>query len=173
MLRVGTLTLLLAALPVAVAGADAPPSIPEILEQGFEVVTVEGDAVPLSTFLDTGRPVVVELWATWCAPCRKTMPDLVKMKEKYGDRLVVLALTIEDPEDDAAKVRRYAEAHDLNFRIAFAPDELYRAMTGRRDVAVPKLFVFDGDGALVSYIPRHSPFTSFKLKSAVARTLRR
>jgi hypothetical protein len=60
----------------------------------------------------------------------------------------------------------------LNFPIAFAPDELYQLMNRRSDIAVPKLFVFAGDGSLVTYIPRHSPLTTSKLKSAVAQAVR-
>lgn len=171
LLRAGILTLLLATLPVAAAGED-PPSVPEILQHGFRVVTVEGDTVPLAAFLDSGRPAVIEFWATWCTPCRKTFPELVKLKTKYGDRLVVLGLTVEDAESDVAKVRLFAEEHRVNFPIAFAPEELFQLMNRRPDIAVPKLFVFDGTGALVRYIPRHSAFTSRKLRSAVARTLK-
>lgn len=171
MLRAGTLILLLTALPLAAAGPEDLPSLPEVAQQGFEVVTLEGDTVPLADLLQEGRPVVVEFWATWCAPCRKSFPHLAKMKDKYGARLVVLALTVEDPRADLTKVERFSQEYHAGFRIAFAPQELYRAMTHRSDVAVPKLFVFDADGALVTYIPRYSPLTSHKLRSAVARVM--
>jgi thiol-disulfide isomerase/thioredoxin len=156
---------------VAFAG-EQPPSVPEILEHEFTVVTTEGDSVSLAELFDPSRPVIVEFWTTWCVPCRKTFPHLVDLKKEYGDRLVVLGLTVEDPEEDLVKVRKFVEEHGVNFPIAFAPDELYEFMNRRTDIAVPKLFVFDGDGSLVTYIPRHSPLTTSKLKSAVARAVR-
>lgn len=166
MLRVGLVTLLLASLPVA-AGEEIP-SLPEVLQRDFRVTTLDGETVPLATLLEPGRPTVVEFWATWCAPCRQSMPHLVELKDEYGDRLVVIGLTVEDPESDRDKVRRFAEEQRMSFPIAFAPDKLFQLMNDRADIAVPKLFVFDGDGALVRYIPRHSASTARKLRQAVA-----
>lgn len=169
MLRVGVATLLLTSLPV-LAGEDLP-SLPEILQHDFSVVTLDGETVLLATLLDSGHPVVIEFWATWCAPCRKSLPHLGKLKKDYGDRLVVVGLTVEDAGSDREKVRRFVEEHRISFPVAFAPAELFQVMNDRTDIAVPKLFVFDGDGALVRYIPRHSPATARKLRAAVARAV--
>ena len=170
--RAGLLAWLLVTSPMASVGEE-PPSIPEIADHGFEVVTLAGESVPVADLLGSGRPVVVEFWATWCAPCQKTFPHLVELKKKHGDAIEVLGLTVEDPEDDRDRVHAFVERHAVNFPVAFAPGELYRLMNRRSDIAVPKLFVFDATGALVAYLPRHSPLTTFKLKSAVSEAMRK
>ena len=147
------------------------PEMPEILASDFEVVDLSGETVPLADLVEEGRPVVIEFWATWCVPCRKSLPHLVDLKEKYGARLVILGLTVEDPREDLDKVRRFAGDNEVNFPIAFATDDLFRFMTLRPDVAVPKLFVFDGKGHLVEYIPRYSPLTPRKIRTAVRRVV--
>jgi thioredoxin-related protein len=69
------------------------------------------------------------------------------------------------------KVWDYVKREAVNFPIAFSPRELFQYMNARPDIAVPKLFVFDAAGRLVSYIPRYSPFTPGKLESAVERVI--
>lgn len=149
--------------------ASDVPSLAEILAEDFEVVDLSGETVPLSHLVGSRRPVVIEFWATWCGPCRKTLPRLVDLKRQYGADLVILGLTVEDPQDDRDEVREYAVEHEINFPIAFAPDELFQFMNDRPDIAVPKLFVFDDEGRLAQYIPRYSPFTPGKIRRAVRR----
>jgi len=147
------------------------PDLPEILATQFDVVTLSGDSVSLSSLIESGRPVVVEFWATWCAPCRKTLPHLIELKEKHAESVVILGLTVEDPHEDLEKVRDFVADQHVNFQIAFAPEELFQFMNDRPDIAVPKLFVFDGAGRLVKYIPRYSPLTQGKVRAAVKKAL--
>ena len=67
------------------------------------------------------------------------------------------------------KVREHVKREAIGFPIAFSSHELFQFMNERPDIAVPKLFVFDRDDELVAYVPRYSPLTSRKLKSAVRK----
>ena len=88
-----------------------------------------------------GRVVVVELWATWCPPCRGTLGWLGELKKRYGDRLAVLAVAVESEEAD---VRKLAGDLKLPFVWAMGTPELVRALG---DVsAVPTLLLFDRQG---------------------------
>lgn len=147
------------------------PDMPEILARDFELVDLSAETVSLSGLVEDGQPVVIEFWATWCAPCRKTLPHLVDLKKEHGAQLTIVGLTVEDPQEDLDKVRQFASDNKLNFPVAFAPDDLFRFMNDRPDVAVPKLFVFDREGHLVEYIPRYSPFTPRKMRKAVRKVV--
>lgn len=155
-------------LPAAVDPARLP-GLAELLHREESLVGLDGETVPLRHLTGNDKPLVIEFWATWCAPCRKNLPHLVSLQKKYGDRLVVLGLTVEDPASDMEKVRTYVRAQGVNFTVAFAPNTLFQFMNRRPDIAVPKLFVFDAAGHTLAYIPRYSLFTRRKLESAVAR----
>jgi thiol-disulfide isomerase/thioredoxin len=159
----------LAAAPLTGASASAPeiPSLREVRARDFKVVDLNGSTIALASVLGNGQPSVIEFWATWCVPCRKTLPHLITLKRENHDSLAVVGLTVEDPAVDLQKVRSYAAEQGINFPVAFAPPELFQFMNNRQDIAVPKLFVFDGAGDTVAYIPRYSPFTGRKLESAV------
>lgn len=88
-----------------------------------------------------GRVVLVEIWSTWCPPCRPTLGWLGELKKKYGDRLVVVALTIESDEADVRKL--VGELKHPFVWVMASPDQI-RAFG---DVsAVPTLLMFDREG---------------------------
>ncbi|HVL65231.1 MAG TPA: redoxin domain-containing protein [Actinomycetota bacterium] len=64
-----------------------------------------------------GKPVVLNLWASWCIPCREEAPALQAMWEKYKDRVVILGVNVRDREDAA---RRFADEFDLTYPLVRA-----------------------------------------------------
>lgn len=88
-----------------------------------------------------GRVVLVELWATWCPPCRGTLGWLGELKKRHGDRVAVVAIAVESEEAD---VRKLAEELQLPFVWTMGTPEMVSAFG---DVsAVPTLLVFDAEG---------------------------
>jgi thiol-disulfide isomerase/thioredoxin len=88
-----------------------------------------------------GRVVVVEIWATWCPPCRSTLSWLGTVRRKHGDGLAVVAVSVQSPEED---VRAFARASKLPVRFVSGAPEIvdrFGAIT-----SVPVLFVFDREG---------------------------
>lgn len=101
------------------------------------------DGKPLTRADLAGRPVLVEIWATWCPPCLPTLGWLSELKTRHGDRLAVIALAI---ESDAADVRKLRADRGLSGEISWAMGTPEVARSFGDVSAVPTLFLFDADG---------------------------
>src|SRR6185295_13827065 len=94
--------------PEAVAAADLPegfkPMDPPLQMGGFAFQDADGNTVRLSDF--RGRPVILNIWAKWCAPCLAEMPLLNKLQAGAAPgTLVVAAVAVDEP--DPEKVRNF------------------------------------------------------------------
>jgi thiol-disulfide isomerase/thioredoxin len=113
-----------------------------------------------------GRPVMVELWATWCPPCRSTLGWLGELKKRHGDRLDVVALAVESEE---SKVRKLTDELGLPLIWALGTPEIVRAFG---DVsAVPTLLLFDREGRFVKAFYGAPPSLHAEAEAAVASLL--
>lgn len=110
----------------------------------FELETLSGDRLRLSDL--RGKVVVVNLWATWCPPCRAEMPALQQLYEAHlEDGLVVVAVNATD-QDSAAAARSFVAEHGLTFPVALDPQgEASRAYALQ---AMPSTFVVDREGVI-------------------------
>jgi len=141
------LALLLALLLAAPAVAGTPASIIAAGGHGpapnFVVHTMDGKVVRLADL--RGRPVVVDFWATWCVPCRATLPQLDTLQTRYRDQgLVVLGLAVDD--DDPALVRRTAGRLGLRFHVAVADEQVLDLYGPIR--FIPTTYFIDRRGAI-------------------------
>ena len=150
----------------------AVPLLVEVRARNFDVITSEGKRVPLNDLLPADRPAVVEFWATWCAPCRKTIPHLIELSKPYPDaKLTILGLTVEDPTTDAAKVQKFASELGVTYPVAFATRELFQFMNQRERIGVPKVLIYDAAGHVVEHIQTYSPLTNRRIENAVIRAI--
>jgi thiol-disulfide isomerase/thioredoxin len=99
----------------------------------------------------TGQVVLVDFWASWCAPCRHSFPWLNDMQAKYGPRgLVVIGVNVDRERGEAERFLRETPA---GFQILYDPDG---SLAARYDVpGMPSSYVFSPDGELVG---RHIGF---------------
>ena len=91
----------------------------------FILRSVSGDEVKLSDF--TGRPVIINFWATWCYPCRLEMPFFQTRYEQHSPNLVILAVNFDEAPQD---VRSFSNEFNLTFDPLLDPggrvQELYQ-----------------------------------------------
>ena len=112
---------------LSLAASLASPCVPARAEPqariapSFTVRTLDGKTFRLPD--SKGRPVVLDFWATWCAPCRASMPHLDRIQERYAaDGLLVLGLSVD--ESGPAVVKRFADRLKIQFRLAMADEKL-------------------------------------------------
>ena len=110
----------------------------------FVVRTLEGRTLRLADL--RGRPVVLDFWATWCAPCRISMPLLSEMQGRHGGRgLVVVGLSVDDGTPEA--VQRFASRLHLRFPVAMASEEILDDYGPIR--SIPTTIFIDRKGRIV------------------------
>jgi len=99
---------LLIALPSLVMSQEGKPA------PLLAMKDIEGRAVRLSDY--KGKVVLLNFWATWCAPCRAEMPDLVKWQREYRKHgLQVIGVTY--PPEELAEVRKFTKSIKINYPI--------------------------------------------------------
>jgi len=114
---------------------SAPLEVPELLPID--------DAV-LSILLQSGDPLVLNVWASWCIPCRSEAPLLSAAYEAFGDRVSFIGVDIEDTQEDA---RQFISEYGLEFDNYFDRTGTVRAGLG--GVGVPITYFFAPGGELV------------------------
>jgi thiol-disulfide isomerase/thioredoxin len=98
-----------------------------------------------------GKVIVVNLWASWCGPCRKEVPEYEKVRKEYSGRDVeFIGLTTEDPATSAGRVNKFVRDVQFGFRLGWADGVMARTLMNGRG-AIPQTLVIDGEGRVISH----------------------
>lgn len=120
---------------------------------------IDGNKATLADY--AGKVVVLDLWATWCGPCRIEIPHLIEIQKEFKDKgLEVIGLTTENKAEDEEAVREFVKAFKIDYSIGWANREIaMNIMRGRG--AIPQTLVIGRDGTirkhLVGFNARLSP----------------
>ncbi len=131
-----------AAAPITAPGDDPQPA------PDFALPTLEGDTLRLSAL--RGKVVVLNFWATWCAPCRQEIPDFIKLQRELGaERVRFVGVSLDDEGFEV--VRPYAEEMGINYPIVHDTGEVAARYGGIR--VVPTTFLIGPEGKVHGYAP--------------------
>lgn len=150
--RTVILGLLLAAGPIVPSvvaqkghSSDAePPEAPN-----FTLDTLGGDTFRLRDH--RGEVVVLNFWATWCPPCRREIPDFVKLQRELGDRGLQFVGVALERSAGSEEVRAFAEKMNMNYPIGLGDGTIARKYGGVR--GLPRTFVIGPEGKVRGQIP--------------------
>ncbi|MDD2580419.1 MAG: TlpA disulfide reductase family protein [Desulfuromonadaceae bacterium] len=138
-----TLLVIIAASFLSAPGpVDAAPrqgqSVPD-----FRVTSTSGQAISQKNY--RGYVLILDFFATWCPPCRQSIPHLVELKRKYGKQgLQILGMSVD--EDGKEAVKSFADEFRINYPLALAGDSSV-ADFGIR--SVPVMYLMDKKGKIV------------------------
>jgi thiol-disulfide isomerase/thioredoxin len=111
----------------------------------FTLYTLDGEEVKLSDYL--GKVVILDFWATWCAPCRKGIPDLISIQNEYKDDLVVIGISLDHPSTQDALVP-FIKSYGINYPVVLGNIEVSAAYGNIQ--AIPTSFIIDQEGNIVN-----------------------
>jgi len=113
-----------------------------------------------------GKVLLLNIWATWCVPCREEFPDLVKIANKFGkDKVDVIGISTDFPEDLKSKIIPFLKKQKANFTnyvSAFKNDEeLINFINKDWNGALPATVIFDQAGKMNSFFEGKKSYADF------------
>jgi len=123
------------------------PRTPE-LAADFALSDLAGQAVRLSAL--RGRVVLVNLWTTWCPPCREEMPSMERLYQRVHDRGVELLAVSEDESGARDQVEAFVRDLNVSFPVLLDPDREVGLLYGVW--GYPETFVIDRQGRVVERV---------------------
>ncbi len=135
-----------------------------------ELQAVSGAPIKLSDY--SGKVLLVNLWATWCGPCRQETPELVKLHKEFRSQGVeVVGLSTEDPEDSADSVREFVHNYNIDYRVGWSGRDVAIALMQGRD-AIPQSFIISRDGRVIKRFVGFNPMmTPPQIREALQEAL--
>lgn len=131
-----------------------------------------GGANPIKISDYSGKVLLINLWATWCGPCRIETPELVRLHKEFQSRGVeMIALSTEDPEMSAQSVMNFIREYEVDYQVGWANrDVAIKLMAGR--TAIPQSFIIARDGRILKRFIGFNPSTTpGQLKQALEDAL--
>lgn len=111
----------------------------------FTIVQPDGKSLSLSDFAGCGKYCLVDFWASWCGPCKREIPTLKKVYEKYGPKgLAVVSVAVwDDPMDSADTAKVYGITWNQILNARNVPTELYDIL------GIPHIMLIGPDGIIL------------------------
>jgi cytochrome c biogenesis protein CcmG, thiol:disulfide interchange protein DsbE len=155
-----------APLPGQTSGGKIPAPREGFLAPDFELQNEQGSPVRLSDL--RGQPVLVNLWASWCGPCKAEMPAMQEVYEEYAPRGFTILAVNTTFQDERGSALEFAASRGLTFPILFDEDgdvsQKYQAR------AMPTSFFVDAEG-IVQRVVVGGPMSEALLRAEIEQLL--
>lgn len=126
------------------SSAQLYPAQREAKARDFEVTLINDETFKLSDY--EGQVVLLNIWATWCAPCREETPDLQELYEEYQDEgLVILGVSVD--EQGESVVRPFIEEYDVSYPIVIDKNDVIMDKYGPT-MGIPTTYIINKKGDL-------------------------
>lgn len=157
----------------APAASPAEPAVLPASLRDASLTDINGKSLKLSDY--SGKVLIVNMWATWCGPCRQEMPELVQLHKDYKSKgLEVVGLATAQNDPDLEAVKDFIKEQKVDYKVVYDNGMLASAltqMTNARSV-IPQNFIISRDGRIVGHFQGFSPIaTPPKLRDAVEKAL--
>jgi thiol-disulfide isomerase/thioredoxin len=138
----------LLAIALVARSGSAPSGPPVRVNLAYSLDEMTGTRVDLAKY--AGKPLIINLWATWCGPCRLEMPQLQELADKYRDRgLSIIGVSVDDTPE---QIRAAAAQDKISYPLLVGLDhDAFLSSLGYEDV-LPYSVLIGADGMIVDRI---------------------
>lgn len=135
-----------------------------------EMKGLNGESIKLSKY--SGKVLLINLWATWCGPCRTETPELVRLHKEYQARGVeMVGLSTEDPGSSKQMVQDFVREYEVDYEIGWVTRDVAMALMQGQG-SIPQSFILTRDGRVKKrFIGFHPQRTPPQLKQAIEEAL--
>lgn len=113
-----------------------------------------------------GKPILINVWATWCTPCREEFPDLVKLSKNYNDKIKFIGISADDPDALDSKVISFLKKYNADFENflikVIDPENFINLLNNDWSGALPATFIYDNDGVQKEMLIGKRSFEEFE-----------
>ncbi|HKX28173.1 MAG TPA: TlpA disulfide reductase family protein [Blastocatellia bacterium] len=160
------------------ASYTPPSSAPTPIETKIDdylIPMLGGGLAQFTHLVGKNKVVLVNVWATWCGPCRAEIPELVSLQRDLKDQgFEVIGLTIEDPKRDEELVRKFVKDLSINYKIGFSPTEIFTILNSDNPRGpVPQSYIFDRQGRLIDSVKGPRPDFRVWVEGAVKMAMKK
>ncbi len=144
------------------------PAAPEAVLQ-TENKDLDGNPLKIADY--KGKVVLVNLWATWCGPCRGEMPHFIEMQDKYRDQgFEVVGLDVD--EESVEEINAFAKEMKLNYKLGYADQKLVSAFIKITKLqGIPQTLLINREGQLIGVFSGGGQKVINKMKEAVDKAM--
>jgi thiol-disulfide isomerase/thioredoxin len=111
----------------------------------FTLKDTDGNEVTLSDY--KGKIIILDFWATWCGPCRMSIPDLISIQSKYKDDLIIIGISLDDGRTQG-NVKPFMNSVGINYPVVFGTMDVVNDYGNI--YAIPTSFIIDQSGNIVN-----------------------
>lgn len=141
------------AIPTNSRSLETPRRAPLLIDQDnnkapdFTLTTLDDSELTLSDL--RGKVVILNFWATWCAPCRYEIPYFIRLQDEFADDVIFVGISVDDGGWD--DVRPFAEEFQINYPLVLDDGEVSEEYGGA--YVLPTTFVLDREGRIEVFAP--------------------
>ncbi len=133
------------------------------IRENLEVSEITMDELNDFTKNREGRALLINIWATWCIPCKEEFPDLIKISDKYSEKIELVGISIDFPDEIESKIIPFLNKLKPNFinyvNVENDTERFINNLNPDWSGAIPATFFYDSEGKQFSF---YEGKTSFK-----------